>query len=127
MTDHKKVIVPLESWCYASPHLRFNGRSIDIGLFAEALIYYDTVFVNLTNQLQFAEFLQWFERQNRLSDLMSLIEDGTIKIYDYSFATTAILKDDSYTIWNVQDEMQAKPGTFEQRYLYHPSVELVLP
>lgn len=127
MSDHKKALVPLESWCYASPELRAVGRTIDIGLFAESLIYYDSVLINPTNQPQLAEFLRWFEQQNRLDDLFALMNDGTIKVYEYAFLTTAIKKEGVYSIWNMQDELQAKPNTFEQRFLYHPSVETVLP
>lgn len=127
MSDHTRALVPLESWCYASPELRTAGRTIDIGLFAEALIYYDSVLINLTNQPQFAEFLRWFVQQERLADLISLVRDGTIKVYDYAFVTTAIEKQGSYLIWNIQDQLQAKPNTFEQRFLYHPSVEGILP
>ena len=126
MSDHKIAIVPLESWCYASPEIRASGKSIDIGLFAEALIYYDCVAVNPTNQPQFAEFLGWFLRQGRLDDFIALVRDGIIKIYDYAFVTTAVDRDGVYSIWNIQDTAQAEPDTFEQRFLYHPSIKAIL-
>ncbi len=58
-----------------------------------------------------------------------MLHDGTIKIYEYSFISAAIYdeKVKSYGLMNVQDEIQAKPNTFEQRFLYHKSVEAVLP
>jgi hypothetical protein len=127
MSDHNETLVPLESWCYASPELRAAGRAVDIGLFAEALIYYESVIINPTNQPQLAEFLQWFVQQERLADFISLLRDGTIKVYDYAFATTAIQNKGSYLIYNIQDEIQVKPNTFEQRFLYHPTVEAVFP
>jgi hypothetical protein len=124
MSDHSKALVPLESWCYNSPEIKYNGGSIDIGLMAEALIYYDQILLNITNQPQFAEFINWFVEQKRYSDLIALFHEETIKLYDYSFATAAILDaaNDSYIIMNVQDPIQEQSNTFEQRFLYHESL-----
>ncbi len=129
MSDHKRAIVPLESWCYSNPELKSTGVTVDIGLFAEALIYYETIAVNLTNQPQFAEFLNWFKERDQLEELISLVRDGTIEIYDYSFATTAICdnRTGEYSIFNIQDEVQAKPNTFEKRFLCHKAVQDIFP
>ena len=126
MSDHKIAIAPLEAWCYASPEIRASGKSIDIGLFAEALIYYDCVAVNLTNQPKFVEFLTWFLRQGRLDDFLALVRDGVIKIYDYAFLTVAVDIEGVYSITNMQNPIQAEPDTFEQRFLYHPSIKDIL-
>jgi hypothetical protein len=124
MSDHSKVLVPLESWCYNSPEIRYSGKSIDIGLMAEALIYYDQILLNITNQPQLAEFINWFVAQKKYGDLISLFQDETIKLYDYSFATAAFLDaaSNSYTIMNIQATIQEQPNTFEQRFLYHQSL-----
>lgn len=127
MANHDSVLVPLETWAYSSPSLRSAGSIIDIGLFAEALIYYDCVIVNPTNQPQFANFLQWFINQNRLDDFYALLQEGSLKIYDYSFMTTVIEKEGSYSLWNIQDQIQAKENTFEQRFLYHQEIESLFP
>ncbi len=103
MSNHSKALVPLESWSYNSPEIRYGGHLVDIGLMADALIYYDQILLNITNQPRFAEFLTWFVSQNKYSELLSLFEDETIKLYDYSFATTAV-KDErtnSYIIVNM--------------------------
>jgi len=126
MSDHTTAFVPMETWCYNSPEIRDGGESIDIGLLAEALIYYECVIANVTNQPQFGDLLKWFIRQDRFSDFLALIRDGTIKIYEYAFATTAIAKAGSYSIWNIQDPIQAMPDTFEQRFLYHEAVQSCL-
>jgi len=127
LANHDSVLVPVETWAYASPSLRSSGSIIDIGLFAEALIYYDCVIVNPTNQSQFANFLQWFINQNRLDDFYALLQEGSLKIYDYAFMTTVIEKDGSYSLWNIQDQIQAKENTFEQRFLYHQEIENLFP
>jgi hypothetical protein len=95
-----------------------------MGLMAEALIYYDQVLINIANQPQLAEFINWFVAQKRYGDLISLLQDETIKLYDYSFATAAILDpaSNAYTIMNIQDQIQEQPNTFEQRFLYNQSL-----
>ena len=127
MANHDSVLVPIETWAYSSPSLRSTGSIIDIGLFAEALIYYDCVIVNATNQPQFANFLQWFINQNRLDDFYALLQEGSLKIYDYAFITTVIEKEGSYSLCNIQDTIQTKESTFEQRCLYHQEIRSLFP
>jgi len=124
MSNHSKALVALESWSYNSPEIRRAGKSIDIGLMAEALIYYDQVLLNVATQPQLAELINWFVAQNRYSDLLSLFKDDTIKLYDYGFRTAAFLDATNNTdiIMNEQDPLSAKPNTFEQRFLYHQSL-----
>jgi len=126
LSDHTTALVPLESWCYNSPELRIQGKTIDVGLLCESLIYYDTVVVNITNQPQLAELLSWFINQNKYDDFIALVNYGIIKVYEYSFASMAINNEGVYSLINIQDSIQAKPNTFEQRFLYHNSVESVL-
>jgi len=126
LSDHKTALVPLESWCYSSPELRASGKSVDVGLLAEALVYYDSALINVSNQPQFAELLRWFIVQNKYNDFLALVNDGVIKIYDYAFVSTAVLNKGVYSLLNIQDEAQAKPNTFEQRFLYHNDIQACL-
>jgi hypothetical protein len=126
MSDHTTAFVPLESWCYNSPELRADNKSIDIGLMTEALIYYDCAIVNVHGPQQFAELLNWFITQNKYQDFLALVRDGVIKVYEYSFLSTAVNKDGVYMLFNLQDESQAQPNTFEQRILYHEAVRACL-
>lgn len=124
MADHTKALVPVDTWCYNCPAIRYGGRVVDVGLMAEALIYYDRVLLSLNAQAQFAELLSWFVRQRKFGDLLALFNDKTVQIYEYSFVPTALEKGGSgeYRIVVIQDEIQERPNTFEQRYLGHPSV-----
>lgn len=122
MNNHKTTFIPLESWCYQSPELRHSGRLIDLGLFAEGLIYYDKVILQITSQPQLAEFILWFQRQKEYKTLLRLFENGTIQLYDYSFLTTPVLKDGVYSLVNIVDPSQQRPNSFEQRFLYHESL-----
>jgi hypothetical protein len=125
MSDHTRALVPLESWAYASPELRIDGRRVDLGLLAEALIYYEVAIINVTNPEQFAELLSTLASEGALNDFLALCEAGEILVYEYSFITTAVLSEGVYSLFNIQDPLQAQPNTFQQRYLYQPSVEAV--
>jgi hypothetical protein len=127
MADHSKALVPLEAWAYAGTDIAVAGRHVDLGLLAEALLYYESLYVNVATQPQLAELIAWFVNQGAYSDFLGMVKDGTLQFYDYSFMSTAILKDGKYSLWNIQDEFQAQPGTFARRFLYHPSVRDVLP
>jgi hypothetical protein len=127
MSNHKQTLVPISTWCYSSPELGYKGYTIDIGLMAEALIYYENVFINITNQPQFAAFVEWFIKQGKYDKFLSLVSDGTIQFYDYSFHTAAVTKDGVMSIWNIVDSIEEKPNTFNQRFLYHKSVQAILP
>jgi len=129
MSDHTMAIVPVEAWAYGSPALRYSGRSVDIGLFAEALIYYDCVAINLANHLQLADFLTWFIKQKRFDDFLALVNEGSIKLYDYAFATAHVYHadTDTYQLWNIQDEIQAQPDSFEQVFLRKDEIRQLLP
>jgi hypothetical protein len=127
MSDHTSTLVPIESWCYLSPELRHKGKHIDIGVFAEALIYYDRVFVIPTNEVQFAEFVSWFVKQDKYSDFIALLKDGIINFYYYAFISTAVKHEGMYHLMNIQDEEQARAPVFEQRFLTRARLEQFLP
>lgn len=120
--------MPIETWCYSSPGLRFVGKRIDIGLLAEALIYYDQVLVNVANEEQFADLLNWFIERGKFNEFVALLNSGILKIYDYSFATAAtlVVEKGSYIVINIQDPIQAEPNTFRRRYLRHNSIKSTL-
>ncbi len=127
MSDHTTALVPIESWAYQSPELRDAGRQIDIGLFAESLIYYDRILLNVSNQPQLAELLRWAIDQNALCDFISLVKDRSISIYEYSFVSAPVLKDGRYIFLNIQDPEQEKLHSFEKRFLHHPAIKSLIP
>lgn len=126
MGDHKRAIVPIGTWTYLSPGLRQHGQEIDMGLFAEALIYYDEVLVVASNERVFAEFVRWFVDRQAFPVLLALLRDGAVGMYYYAFLTLPMLKDGSWSIWNTQDEEAAKNPVFEKRILESKMVSEVL-
>lgn len=117
------VFVPLEPWVYHSPSERRRGKIIDVGLLAEALIYYDRVYFALTSDAQFAALVLWFRSQGLIEDFIALLNDGTIIPYYYAFATLAGTKDNIWSVMNLQDEGQAAGPTFESRVLRSGALE----
>jgi len=91
MSDHYTCLLPVETWAYSGPLLRYSGKRSDLGLLAEALIYYERLLVDPGSQVHFAELLAWFHEQGRLDDLLALIQDGTITLYHCAFASAPIL------------------------------------
>lgn len=126
MSDHSKALVPIDSWAYCAPELLAVGRVIDVGQLAEALVYYDQVLVSVETPAQFAALCDWFICQERFDTLLALFRDGTLQVYEYSFAIAPVMMDGRYVLWNLQDECQKQPDTFEQRFLYHPDIERVI-
>ncbi|TGL25380.1 hypothetical protein EHQ42_01875 [Leptospira levettii] len=124
---HEITLVPIETWAYYSPELRSKGIIADIGIFAEALLYYETVYIIPGYPECFNQFISWFQKQNALDYLLSLLNEGVIRIYDYEFLSTAIEKNGEYSLWNVQGEDQKNSNVFEKRYLYNKEIEKILP
>lgn len=128
MSNHSKVFVLLEAWTYNSPQIKFLGKEIDIGLFAESLIYYDEIYINFTSVNQFNEFLVWFKNQNLINSLIKLFKDGILKIYYYPFETSAYFINEKkfYTIRNtiwVNNPKTLEFDSFEKKYLYTKEVK----
>lgn len=121
MSDHSLALVPIESWSYASPELKKDGRSVDIGLLAEALLYYDRIAFNVANEIQFTETIRWFWDCHHYPDLLALLSEGTLQFYEYAFKSTPIGRG-KFTVANIQTLIEAEPNSFEQRFLDHPSL-----
>jgi len=127
MAKHSTALVPIDTWAFGSPDVQAIGRSVDIGLMAEALLYFERVLLHVTTQSQFADLLRWVQRSGDFELFLSLVRDGVITMYDYSFHTGPISKDGVYSLWNIQDAVQAAYGTFHRRFLYHREVEDAVP
>ena len=123
MSNHTTTLVPIDTWCYASPELKMKGIKCDIGLFAEALLYYDTVVIAPSTPDVFRDFIHYFQINNEENLLYQLFNEGILKIYDYAFISSAIAHKGEFSIWNIQDEKQAKPNSFEERYLYNKEID----
>lgn len=126
MGAHTTALVPLSTWCYNSPDICMNGQLVDFGLLAEALIYYDTSLINVSNSHDFGVLLEWFIRQDKFSDFLALVKDGSLKLYDYAFTTNPVEKNGVVSLWSVVDPIQERPNSFEQRFLSSKAVKSIL-
>ena len=123
MSDHKTDLVPIRAWCYSSPDVRYGGKDIDVGLFAESLIYYDQILLNVGSPSQFTELIRWLLENDSYKEFIKLLKEGIVNLHDFAYTTHPAYKDGSYSVQNLVDPIQAQPDTFEQRYLYTKGVE----
>lgn len=103
--------------------------TVDVGLFLEALLYFETVAINIDDHQQLTGLLRWFQEKGELEDLLALVREGTVEIYEHSFIPMAIEHGHSsnYRLFNGQSEAQAKENSFEERYLTDEGLGKVFP
>ncbi len=111
------AFVPAEVWLYHSPDLFRSGRKIDVGLIAEALIFYECVYFGFTSDEQFAKVVAWFQSQGKTAVLTDLMNDRVVVPYYYAFSTMPGSKNNIWSLLNVQDEEAAKTPVFSERVL----------
>lgn len=87
MSNHKAALVPLATGYLQSPELLARGRKTDKGIFAESLIYHDSVYVHVDNPEQFADFISLLIQQGLSYDLLNeLLEEGSLKFLTPCFS-----------------------------------------
>src|SRR5882762_9108619 len=126
--SHATAIVPLQCWMYESPLLRRDRVPIDIGLLAEALVYYDRILIIPVTEVpvarvfdaapepigdsapfdaqwrrSFLELIDWFVQRNAYAQIVQLFSDDALGVYHYAFYTIPMLVDGKYVCWNMQD------------------------
>jgi hypothetical protein len=110
--------VQLEPWFYQSPRLLKTGRKIDMGLLAEAMIYYESVYFGHTTDEQFARVAAWFKGYGAIGDFVSLMNDRVLIPYFYAFYTLPAEKNNIWSVYNIQDEEAAAKPVFNSRILH---------
>jgi hypothetical protein len=122
MSDHTKAIVPMETWWYSSPELHEQNINIDMGLFAEALVYYDQLYVKAGNAHQFASFIEWFIKRDQHAILFRLINEGVIHFYHYAFSINPLVHPGGSTLYHINDPGMKEPNSFQRRIIESPEV-----
>lgn len=117
MSDHTRALVPIGSGLFSSPGLEMQNQSVDIGLLAEALIYYDQVLLHVENQQQFADLVSWFLHRNLYSKFLDLINESALEIYNRAFRSNIFLDQGHAEYINIVEEVEHKPYSFFERYL----------
>jgi hypothetical protein len=123
LTDHGLALVPLGAGYHQSPDVLAQGRSVDTGLLAESLIYYDRVLINVDNPVRFADLISLLVQQGlSTADIIALIRDGTLQVLHFAFTTNPYVefREDRLSIhglYNFQDNQLLKPNSFFERFL----------
>ena len=130
MSNHKIALVPLATSEQQTPELFYKGRKADTGLFAESLIYYDTVYVHFDNGEQFASFISLLIQQGlTYKQLIELVEEGTLKFFKTVTAhpvmtrdpfTNEIRHDIVIQFVAIEEEAIRNPDYFEKAFLDTP-------
>src|ERR1051326_6777015 len=122
--NHTIALVPLGAGYHQSMDVFARGRSIDTGLLAEALIYYEHLLIQVDNPVQFSELISLLIQQGlSIANIIGLFEDGVLGIYNFAFTTNPyvdFLSPDSIQIhglYNIQDRAMLEPNSFFQRFL----------
>lgn len=123
MSNHKLALVPIASGHFQSPELLAAGRKADTGIFAEALVYYDSVYVHVDNPEQFADFISLLIQQGlSLESLNELIEEGSLGFYatvtmhpfmGYGLGPRTIVS----SFHSIQEKAMLEPNYFTKRFL----------
>lgn len=121
MSNHKIALVPLATGYFQSPELLMKGRRADTGLFAESLIYYDSVYVHVDNPEQFASFISLLIQQGLTYEtLFELIEEGVIRFFNtvliMPFMGTGHPKIIT-SLYSMQEQAMIEPNYFAKRFL----------
>jgi hypothetical protein len=127
MSDHTTVFVPIATSIHQSPGLYNKGVSVDTGLFAEALVYYDTVYLQTGTPQHFASFVSLLVQQGlSYEQLIALVVDGTIKFFNtvsvHPFVsrnplTNTIQSSIIKNLVPIQENSDELPLLFETKYL----------
>jgi hypothetical protein len=100
------------------------GRSVDTGLLAEALIYYDRVLIHVDNPVQFSQLIALLMQQGlSAANITALFRAGVLGVYNFAFTTNPyvdFVSPDSVQIhglYNIQDQTMLEPNSFFKRFL----------
>lgn len=123
VSDHSLALVPLAAGYHQSPDVFARGRSVDTGLLAEALIYYDRVLINIDNPIRFCDLISLLVQQGLpASDIISLFRDGTLQVLNFAFTTNPHVEFREsglhiHGLYNIQDQQMLKANSFVERFL----------
>lgn len=82
MADHSITLAPVATGFFQSPDQKVKGRTVDVGLLAEALVYYDSIYVHVDNHEQFADLISLLIQHGLTYDqLCQFVEDGILRFF----------------------------------------------
>jgi hypothetical protein len=123
VSNHSLALVPLGVGYHQSPDVLARGRSVDTGLLAESLIYYDRVLITVDNPVRFCDLISLLVQQGLPnSDVIALFRDGTPQVLNFAFTTNPYVefRESGLHIrglYNIQDQQMLKVNSFVERFL----------
>jgi len=104
----------MDTWEYNSPRLRASEKSSDLGLLATALVYYDTIVLEVQNAQQLQDLVAWASASGHVGQLLRLIHDEVLRFHHHAFITAAVNIGGIYSLWHIQ-ESDHSLGNFMRR------------
>jgi hypothetical protein len=97
LRDHKTTYCPIMPLAL---DVRDNGARIDIGLMAEALLYYDHVYIDVCSSDGMAAFLRELFQRDCYREVRELFETGVLRVASHTFGIAPVMTMDGTTsIW----------------------------
>ncbi len=113
----KLALVPIPTWYGNAPELHMAGIPADVGAFAEALLFYDRLLVQVESERQLHCLLSWFTSSVDSDRFTKLLEEGSVQFIYFDWVATPVQRNDSddYLLWNIVEE---KPKGLNPDRLY---------
>lgn len=100
----KEVYVPLNCWAFQSPDEDEAGHKANLGALAEALLYYERVWLELSSPEQLAWLISRLAASGSLSDFCSAVSDGEVSFFVRNFfLLPATGRGGTTRLWYVSD------------------------
>ena len=111
------ILVPIETGFGNAPDLMKRGIVADIGAVAEALIYYDTVIINVAHSEHFHELFEWFKISDSPQSLLNMMKSGEVFFHHYNFSVNPIYipQEGRYLFYNVDEPKGDRLQLFRHR------------
>lgn len=113
----RSILVPFETWFGNAPDLMKKGIIADIGAIAEALIYYDTVIINVAHSEQFHSLFEWFKISDSPQSLLNMMNNGEVFFNHYNFMVNPLYVEQSgaYVFQNIVEPTGDRLQLFRMR------------
>ena len=127
MSNHESAVVHVATSAYQSPELFHSKVVSDVGLFAESLLYYESVFVDATSPDHFVAFTKGLvDRGFSYADLISLTEAKLIR-FVYGVTVNPYVDRNKITnepdpriingFYAIAEDGRQHPGYFAKKFL----------
>ena len=113
----QSILVPVSTWYGNAIDLYKKNIYTDIGAIAEALVYYDTVLINVKNKHEFDDLFEWFKISDSPDSLLTLMKEGSVFFYFYNFDVNPLFDParNAFMFRNINEKHETRMEVFNRR------------